>query len=163
MSNLEHFYQSMLAYIRQHPYLEKTILFLTEYCPYITFIIYPCVLINLWLTHNPHFIEAILRPCIAFIIVTIFRKIVNRPRPYDHMDIKPLKGHKHGESFPSRHSVSACIIALICFYANTYIGIFACIIAIIVSLTRIFSGVHHISDVFAAIIIAILCFIIDFH
>ena len=87
--------------------------------------------------------------------LTIFRKIVNRPRPYDHMDIKPLKGHKHGESFPSRHSVSACIIALICFYANTYIGIFACIIAIIVSLTRIFSGVHHISDVFAAIIIAI--------
>ena len=65
--------------------------------------------------------------------------------------------------FPVAIVVSACIIALICFYANTYIGIFACIIAIIVSLTRIFSGVHHISDVFAAIIIAILCFIIDFH
>ena len=49
------------------------------------------------------------------------------------------------------------------FLAHFYIGVFACIIALIVSLTRILSGVHHISDVFVAIIIAILCFIIDFH
>lgn len=160
---LECFYQSMLAYIRQRPRLEKIIIFLTQYCPYVTFILYPCVLIYLWYIHSPYLIDAILRPCIAFVIVTVFRKIVNRPRPYDHMDIQPLRGHKHGESFPSRHTVSACIIAFVCFYAHFYIGVFACIIALIVSLTRILSGVHHISDVFVAIIIAILCFIIDFH
>ena len=103
----------MLAYIRQRPRLEKIIIFLTQYCPYVTFILYPCVLIYLWYIHSPYLIDAILRPCIAFVIVTVFRKIVNRPRPYDHMNIQPLRGHKQGESFPNRHTVSACIIAFV--------------------------------------------------
>lgn len=159
---MESFYQSMLAFIRKKPSLEKLIILLTKYCPYITFTLYPCILIYLGVTHNSHFLEAIWKPCLAFLFVTVFRKIINRPRPYEHMNIEPLRGHKHGESFPSRHSVSAMIIALVCFYAHLYVGVFAMIIAVIICLTRILSGVHHISDVIAAIIIALICFMITY-
>lgn len=160
VSLLESFYQNMLAFIRKYPCVKKTIIFLTKFCPYITFALYPCIIINLWLNGSPFFLEALIRPCIAFGIVTVFRKIVNRPRPYDHMNIEPLYGHKHGESFPSRHSVSAWIIAFVCFYVNAYIGIAACFVAALISLCRILCGVHHISDVLAAFIIALICYII---
>ena len=76
------------------------------------------------------------------------------------MNIEPLVGHKHGESFLSRHTLSAFIIALICFYANIYVGIFALIVAMILSGCRILAGVHFISDVLAGIVIAIVFFII---
>ena len=126
----------------------------------ITFILYPCILLYLWFTKSPFLFEAIWKPLAAFIVVTIFRKIVNRPRPYETMDIKPLVGHKYGESFPSRHTVSAVIIALVCFYVNIYLGIFALIVAMIMSVCRILAGVHFISDVLVSVIIATLFYFI---
>ena len=147
---MEQFYQTTLDYIRKHPQLKKSVIFMTQYFPYITFCLYPCVLVYLYLNKSPYLSAAIYKPLGAFLFVTIFRKLINRPRPYDCMNIEPLVGHKHGESFPSRHTLSAFIIALICFYANIYVGIFALIVA----------GVHFISDVLAGIVIAIVFFII---
>ena len=154
------FYQTTLDYIRKHPQLKKSVIFMTQYFPYITFCLYPCVLVYLYLNKSPYLSAAIYKPLGAFLFVTIFRKLINRPRPYDCMNIEPLVGHKHGESFPSRHTLSAFIIALICFYANIYVGIFALIVAMILSGCRILAGVHFISDVLAGIVIAIVFFII---
>ena len=98
----------------------------------------------------------IIKPLSAFLIVTLFRKVVNRPRPYEAMNIEPLLTHKQGESFPSRHTVSAFIIALMFTHVNVYLGIMALIVAIIISGSRILAGVHYISDVVVAILIAII-------
>ena len=149
---MEQFYQTTLDYIRKHPQLKKSVIFMTQYFPYIT--------VYLYLNKSPYLSAAIYKPLGAFLFVTIFRKLINRPRPYDCMNIEPLVGHKHGESFPSRHTLSAFIIALICFYANIYVGIFALIVAMILSGCRILAGVHFISDVLAGIVIAIVFFII---
>ena len=75
------------------------------------------------------------------------------------MNIEPLIKHKHGESFPSRHTVSAFAIAFACLHIYLPLGIIMTILAIIVSSSRILCGVHYISDVISAIIIA---FIIGF-
>lgn len=76
------------------------------------------------------------------------------------MNIQPLIGHKHGESFPSRHTVSAFIIALVCLPVNLYLGVFALIVASMMSLCRILAGVHYISDVLVSVIIALLFYFI---
>ncbi len=156
---MEQFYQNNLKFIRKYPLLEKIILLLINYCPFITFSIYPCLLLYLYITHDTYFIEALLRPLLAFLFVTIFRHIINRPRPYDAMNIQPLKGHKHGQSFPSRHTLSAFVIALTCLHVNLYLGIFTLIVACIIAFTRILAGIHYISDVVVAIIIAIVFYI----
>ncbi|MCD7949193.1 MAG: phosphatase PAP2 family protein [Erysipelotrichaceae bacterium] len=156
---MEQFYQNNLIFIRKYPLLEKIILLLITYCPFITFGIYPCLLLYLYISHDTYFLEALLRPLFAFLFVTIFRHIINRPRPYDKMNIQPLKGHKHGQSFPSRHTLSAFVIALTCLHVNIYLGIFTLIIACIISLTRILAGIHYISDVAVAIMIAIISYI----
>lgn len=157
---MEKFYVAMLQYIRKSSFLQRTIIVIIRYFPIMTFILYPCILLYLWITKSPFLFETIWKPLAAFLVVTVFRKIVNRPRPYEAMNIEPLIGHKHGESFPSRHTVSAVIIALVCFHVNIYLGIFTLIMAMIMSVCRILAGVHFISDVFVSVIIATLFYFI---
>lgn len=153
---MESFYQSMLSTIRKYPFLMQALINFTKYIPIITFIIYPLVIIFLLITNNDLLVPTIIRPAASFFIVTIFRKLVNRKRPYEAMAIEPLLSHKHGESFPSRHTVSAFAIALACLNVSWLLGIIMIVLAIIVSSSRILCGVHYISDVLAAIIIAII-------
>ncbi|WP_027089220.1 phosphatase PAP2 family protein [Thomasclavelia saccharogumia] len=152
---MELFYQNMLQQIRNHPILENTIISFTKYIPIITFIIYPSILIYLFITKNTLLFTTIIKPLASFVIVTIFRKIINRKRPYEAMNIEPLLTHKAGESFPSRHTVSAFAIALACLNVYLPLGIIMLILAFIVSFSRILCGVHYISDVICAILIAI--------
>lgn len=153
---MEKYYQKMLNYIHQRPRLKKIIIDICDYFPYIPFCMYPCLLFFLFLNQNPLFMMTIIKPLSAFLIVTLFRKIVNRPRPYVAMNIKPLLTHKQGESFPSRHTVSAFIIALMFTHVNVYLGIMTLIVAMIISGSRILAGVHYISDVVVSILIAIM-------
>jgi len=157
---VEQFYQNMLSFIRQHPHIKRNILFITHYFSYITFCLYSCTLIYLYIAKSPFLFESIWKPLTAFLIVTIFRKIINRLRPYDVYNIVPLVEHKHGESFPSRHTVSAFIIAFICLHVHFYLGIFALLIATIISVSRILCGVHYISDVIVSVIIAVMIYFI---
>ena len=153
---METIYQSMLHNIRKYPRLQIIIIGFTRYIPIITFIVYPSLVIYLLYTKNNLLIETIWKPLTSFLIVTIFRKIINRKRPYETMDINPLVKHKQGESFPSRHTVSAFAIAFVCLQVNLSLGITMLILAVIVSSSRILCGVHYISDVLSAIIIALL-------
>ena len=153
---METIYQSMLHNIRKYPRLQIIIIGFTRYIPIITFIVYPSLVIYLLYTKNNLLIETIWKPLTSFLIVTIFRKIINRKRPYEIMDINPLVKHKQGESFPSRHTVSAFAIAFVCLQVNLSLGITMLVLAVIVSSSRILCGVHYISDVLSAIIIALL-------
>ena len=157
---MEKFYVAMLQYIRKSAFLQRTIIAITRYFPMITFILYPCVLLYLFISKSPFLFETIWKPFAAFLVVTVFRKIVNRPRPYEAMNIEPLIGHKHGESFPSRHTVSAFAIAFALLNINIHLGIIALIIACIVGLSRIICAVHFISDVLCGFLIALIIYLI---
>lgn len=158
---MESFYYTMLNNINKQPYLKKIIIKLSKYTPIITFIIYPSVILYLLILKSPLLFETIFHPLIAFILVTILRKIINRKRPYERMNITPLVHHKQGESFPSRHTVSAFAIAFACLKVNTYLGIIMLIIACIIACSRILCGVHYISDVISAIAIAYIISFIE--
>lgn len=157
---MEKYYQKTLHYIHQSPNLKKTIIFINKYFPYILFFLYPILCFYLLLIKSPLLFIITVKPCCAFLLVTIFRKIINRPRPYETMDITPLFQHKHGQSFPSRHALCAIIISLVCFNVHVYLGLFCLFIAIMICIGRILAGVHYISDVLAAIIIAMIIYFI---
>lgn len=109
-------------------------------------------------------IRVILVPAVTFILCTIFRKIVNERRPYEVWDLKPLvKKDKKGQSFPSRHMLSATIIAMACFYTNHILGIVMFVLALFVGIVRPIAGVHFVKDIVAALILGILCGIVGFY
>lgn len=159
---MEKFYIKMLENIRQRPFLEKILIFITKYFPYLPFGLYPCLLIYLFVEKSPLLVSTIWKPLCAFVFVSIIRKIINRPRPYETMNIQPIVGHKKGESFPSRHTLSSMIIALVCFPVSYPLGIFSLFIAIMISVSRILVGVHYLSDVFVSVIIAFSFYFISF-
>lgn len=157
---MEDLYITILNWVRQTPNREKYITVFCKKVPYITAFGYICILSYLIYMQDTRIYITILKPLTTFIVVTIFRKIINRPRPYETLNIIPLFKHKKGESFPSRHSASAFIIALVCYSILPYFGIFLLIIASLVAMTRIIAGVHYISDVLVAISISIIIWIL---
>ena len=157
---MERFYNSMLNYIHSKEHLKKGILITNKYLPYIMYAFYPLLIFYLFIIKHPLLVDTIVKPFIAFISVTIIRKLINRKRPYEYMNIKPLVNHKLGQSFPSRHTLSAMIIALVTFSINSALGIIMIIIAVIIGICRILAGVHHISDVIAGVIYAIFIYLL---
>ena len=83
-----------------------------------SFITYPVYVLYLCFTAGHMLALSIIAPLVGFIAVSVFRYIVNRPRPYEKFDMPPvITKDTHGRSFPSRHVFSAFIIAftvLIC-------------------------------------------------
>ncbi len=87
---------------------------------------------------------------VPFVLVTVLRRLLNFPRPYEVLDFyenKPKK--KKGCSFPSRHASSAFSIGtLMLFYLPTFgMGVLAG--AIVLCVCRVLLGIHFPRDVVA--------------
>ena len=107
--------------------------------------------------------KCIVVPATAFVVVSIFRKLIDSRRPYTKYDITPLiNKDKIGESFPSRHTLSAFLITMTGFYVYFPVGIVLAVMSLIIAITRVVSGVHFTKDVIAGAVIGILSGIIYF-
>ncbi len=129
------FYQNILYYILQH-HLDKICVVIAKITPYLTAVLYALTLPYYLLIIHQSYYSTIIKPLSSFLIVTLIRKLYNRPRPCITFNIEPLVGHKTGESFPSRHTVSAFAIAFALLNINIHLGIIALIIACIVRLSK---------------------------
>ena len=87
-------------------------------------------------------------PASGFVILSLFRKKINHPRPYETWDIAPLLDKdSSGQSMPSRHVFSATIISMACFHTWTLIGTILLIFSGLLALVRVLGGVHYPKDV----------------
>jgi len=121
------------------------------------FVAYPILLIWSFFFRQECLLGSILVPLDGFIGVTVFRCLVNRRRPYETFGLPPvIRKDTTGKSFPSRHVFSAAIIAFTFFYVPEAapIGIVLLVCTLLLSVIRVVSGVHYISDVVAALLIA---------
>ena len=90
----------------------------------------------------------VLIPATGFVMLSLFRKKINHPRPYETWNISPLlEKDSSGQSMPSRHVFSATIISMACFHAWTLIGIILLICSGLLALVRVLGGVHYPKDV----------------
>ena len=122
------------------------------------FFLYPLLLLFLLLKRELLMLcSFIFIPAICFLTVTIFRKVINKQRPYEKLPIQSLiKKEKKGQSFPSRHVFSIFLIATLWFYFWKPIGIFLFISGIFLAIVRVIGGVHFISDVCAGAFLGII-------
>lgn len=122
------------------------------------FFLYPLLLLFLLLKREiPMLICFIVIPAFCFLAVTVFRKVVNKKRPYEKLPIQSLiKKDKKGQSFPSRHVFSIFLIATLWFCFCKPVGIFLFIAGIFLAIVRVIGGVHFISDVCTGAALGIL-------
>ena len=156
-------YIKMTAPFRENTGAAKKLELINKIATYTVFIVYPIFILYMCFTASPSLAYSMIMPLDGFIVVSVFRYLVNRPRPYEKFALPPvIPKNTHGRSFPSRHVFSAFIISFtILMYAPAAslfacIGIVLCALSIVIAVVRVISGVHYISDVLGALIFAII-------
>ena len=87
-------------------------------------------------------------PASGFVILSLFRKKINAPRPYEVWEIVPLLDRDSpGQSMPSRHVFSATIISMACLHASLSVGVILLVLSAFLGLVRVLGGVHYPKDV----------------
>ena len=152
-------YIKLISFCRKTKLRENIMKFLCKFTPLVVVLIYLFSLVFLFINRNEKLLMFTFIPASNFIFITILRKILNKPRPYDVFNHVPLINYTKGKgkSFPSRHTSSAFIIAISYFYINNIpLGLFMIFIAFIIGLSRIIAGVHFPKDIIGAALISII-------
>ena len=111
----------------------------------------------------------ILVPGISFLLITLFRKKLNAPRPYEVYGFEPaIPKDTKGNSFPSRHVFSIFMIAMTYSYSALFqddikliVSIFA--MGVVLAIIRVLGGVHFLKDVMAGAISGIVLGYVGFY
>ena len=96
-------------------------------------------------------------PASGFVILSLLRKKINAPRPYEVWEIVPLLDRDSpGQSMPSRHVFSATIISMACLHASLTMGMICLTLSAFLGLVRVLGGVHFPKDVVVGYICALV-------
>ena len=162
-------YIKMTQPFRDNPDLAKGIHMANKLCTGVMYLAYPLLLVYLFFLgkYSSYFSfwKALLVPGISFVLLSVGRAVINRPRPYEAFGIAPvIPKDTKGNSFPSRHVFSATIIAVTFFLMSpwSWLGMIFWTLSIALAVVRVVSGVHYISDVVAGIVVAVLAGIIGY-
>ena len=108
------------------------------------YVVYPFLLLYLFVKQSEKLLPTILIPLFSIFAITLLRKVLARPRPYEEYPIDQiLEKETQHNAMPSLHVFSATIIAMMCF---TVSPILACILLVLAALEgyiRVVGGVHY--------------------
>ncbi len=97
---------------------------------------------------------------LAYTIARIAGHLYDNARPFVVGHFTPLVPHISDNGFPSDHTLIAATIAMIVLYFNRSWGIALWGIAILIGTARVLAGVHHMLDIIASMVIAIVSVIL---
>lgn len=159
-------YVKMTQPFRDNPGMAKGIHIANKVCTVTMYIAYPILIAYmLFARKDPYTARIIIVPANSFLILSVFRYLINRPRPYETFDVPPvIAKDTKGKSFPSRHVFSAMIIALTFLLASPFLwlGVVFAVVSLLLAVVRVVSGVHYISDVVAGILVALVAAMIGY-
>lgn len=156
-------YERWSAPLRAHPQATRCIVAANKVLTYLGYAVYPLLIAILLATGDSFALRALLVPAIAFVAVSLARKAINRPRPYETLCINPvIKKNTQGKSMPSRHAFSMAMIALTWLYWCPPVGMVLIVATIAMAIVRVLGGVHYPSDVLVGILVALACAIVGF-
>ncbi len=136
--------------------LDQLMIFGAEYVIYLTFILIILLAFKGGVKERKALILAVLSLPVAVIIIKIIHLFLVEPRPFITYDITPLITHKEDASFPSRHTSLVFAVAFAYLFYKSKWASFFLALAIWVSLSRIYVGVHFPLDILGGIITAFI-------
>lgn len=99
-------------------------------------------------------LSAIFLP-LAYIVAQAIAVFYFDPRPYVVGHFTPLISHIPDNGFPSDHVLLTGAVASILFVYNKKVGTLAWIITTVVGISRVYAGIHHLTDIVGSAVIAI--------
>ena len=151
-------YQAIFDWFRARPAALRALGYAQKISVLGVYLVYGAVLaVTLW-QRSGQFWRVLAVPAAVFVLGTLLRAAINRPRPYEALNFTPLfpKDTK-GQSMPSRHCFSAAAIVAAAFTVWVPLGLVPGplgvqpLLAAVVAVTRVLTGVHYPSDVLAGL------------
>lgn len=157
-------YRRMTEYIKKDPKKVWRINRINQLLTGIVFCAYPLFLFMLFLEKEAFLIRAVVVPAVSFGGVTLFRYLLNVPRPYEKFELEPvLEKDTRGKSFPSRHVFSVYMIAATVFVYHPDAGVVLGVLGLFLAGIRVAGGVHEPRDVIVGAVIGILCAVVGYY
>jgi len=89
------------------------------------------------------------------VVVSFIRWVLPRGRPFVENQVNLLLEHAPTSAFPSAHASFYFAIATVVYFYNKKAGIFFFIASFLISISRVFCGIHWPLDILAGIVVGI--------
>lgn len=158
-------YVNITQPFRDNPKMARGIHMANKICTLSMYLAYPLLIFYMFWMRDAYVARVIMVPLDSFIILSVFRYFVDRPRPYEKFEVPPvIAKDTKGKSFPSRHVFSAMVIAMTFLLASpwSWLGVLFVVVAVLLAIVRVLSGVHFISDVVAGAGFAIVAAVVGY-
>ncbi|MCL6452196.1 MAG: phosphatase PAP2 family protein [Alicyclobacillus sp.] len=93
-------------------------------------------------------LTALAAATIARVLNEPIARYFSRPRPFEVTVLQPLVAHERGESFPSNHATGGFALAG-AFLSHPGAHALLVALALLLSLSRVYTGLHYLTDVLA--------------
>lgn len=151
-------YIRLMRRIKAKTHWVKVICTCNDICTKVVYVSFCLFILWLVLNRDERVIRVLCTTAISFLLVSIFRKLFDRQRPYEKFGELPvIPKDKRGNSFPSRHVFSAFVIAMAFLYVQPVLGIIFFLVSFAIAVFRVIGGVHYPSDVIVGAVAGILC------
>lgn len=150
MKNYQEWYDHIAGKIENNPFFLRLLRAFNRFMTVVMPIVYLTLLATTYFQEGlgRQILIYVFIPASGFVALSLFRKKINHPRPYETWDICPLLDKdSSGRSMPSRHVFSATIISMACLHASLPIGLVCLIFSALLGLVRVLGGVHYPKDV----------------
>ena len=150
MKNYQEWYDHVAGNIKNKPFLLSLLRTFNRFMTVVMPMIYLTLLATTYLQQGlgKQVLIYVFIPASGFVILSLLRKKINAPRPYEEWGIKPLLDRDSpGQSMPSRHVFSVTIISMACLHASLSVGVILLVLSALLGLVRVLGGVHYPKDV----------------
>ena len=150
MKNYQEWYDHIAGNIGNKPFLLSLLRTFNRFMTVVMPIVYLTLLATTYLQEGlgKQVLIYVFIPASGFVILSLLRKKINAPRPYEVWEIVPLLDRDSpGQSMPSRHVFSATIISMACLHASLTMGMICLTLSAFLGLVRVLGGVHFPKDV----------------
>lgn len=156
-------YRRVYNWFGRHPMARRLVIGANRWLPAVPFVCYP-ILLCLACGQAVQgqvlrpVLQAVLVPGITFCAGTALRAALNAPRPYEQAGFVPLvEKETRGRSFPSRHALSAAVLAAVWLWFYPAVGVVMVVIAALICVLRVLTGAHFVRDVVAGAALGFAC------
>ena len=163
--NYQEWYDHIAGNIENKPFLLTLLRTFNRFMTVVMPIVYLTLLVITYLQEGlgKQVLMYVFVPASGFVILSLFRKKINAPRPYEVWEIVPLLDRDSpGQSMPSRHVFSASIISMACLHASLSVGVILLVFSALLGLVRVLGGVHFPKDVVVGYICGLMWGVIFF-
>jgi len=149
--------EKLLRRVYKSPKISLSLKIISHASVAITVLAYAYILVLAYFIAPLLAVKLAVSAAVPFIAVTLIRKLINAPRPYELYSFYEKKPkEKVGQSFPSRHVFSAFLISTLAFPFSLWLTLAVAVVGVSLAVARVLLGMHFWRDVITGSAVGII-------